>query len=181
MALIQISDFKGEVAITKTSYNSDDVQTYIDNTSKEVLRKLMGDKLYSEYLADLDGNGDPQTQKFIDLVDGKTYENSCGRTVIYEGLKKFLLYFIWHDYQLGIIYKNAGAGTHRQDNENSNKPSWYQLSSEAKRVHDKGVPYFKSAWRFIYEFRSTYFPDDEADWTYKPIYKKSKLITKTIQ
>ena len=178
MAIVSKTDFVGEIRIAQANLDNTELQTYIDRVVEDRLRDLMGDKLYNEYLADLDGSGDPQTQKFIDLVDGKTYEDCNGYEVIYLGLKRMLRYFIFADYKENNIYEDTTIGTVRQNSDTSVTASWYNVSNEVKRFYDKGVVLYYDAIKYILNDIDTYFTD-QCDFTYKKITKISKLKTVT--
>jgi len=179
MALITTTDFtSGITRIARPNYDGSNLQDVIDLALEEILRDLMGDKLYNLYEADLNGSGNPQTQKYIDLVDGVTYEDCNGHETIYEGLKQMMKYFIFSRYKEEGIYQDVSTGQVRQASDVSEKSEWYNVSNEIKRFHDKGVLLYNQAIKYIYNHQNTYF-DDVCDWTYKKKRMQSKLKTIT--
>ena len=178
MAVITTADFTGEISVSLNEINTANFQTYIDRVMPRILRNLMGDKLYNLYLADLDGNGDPQTQKYIDLIDGVTYTDYDGFEVIYEGMKRCLRYFIYADYKINM-YRDTGAGTKKLEGSNSENATWFNISNESNRFNDKGVALYIQAVKFIWNNYTDYFTDI-SNWTYSDMVMKSKFKTKTI-
>lgn len=64
-SIIQISDFSaGRNRVPANSYQTAGVQQYLDEVEREYLLKLLGQELYTLFLADLDVNGVPQTARF---------------------------------------------------------------------------------------------------------------------
>ena len=178
MAIITCSDFIGEIHVSINEINRAEFQAYIDRIVPIRLEQLMGDKLYNEYVADLDGNGDPQTQKYIDLVNGVTYTDCNGNTVNYEGVKRMLRYFVFSDYKITSAYKDMSTGTKKLKGENSDNATWFNISNISKDFNDKGVVLYHQAVKFIYNHIDTYFTN-QCDWTYVKLTKQSKLKTVT--
>ena len=178
MAIITVRDFIGEIHVSINEINRAEFQSYIDRVVPYRLQQLFGDKLYNEYLADLDVNGDPQTQKFIDLVNGKTYVDCNGYTFNYEGLKRMLRYFVFSDYKINTAYEDLGTGTKKLKGENSTNATWFNVSNISKDFNDKGVKLYYMGIKYIYNHLTTYF-DNECDWDYKKLTSTSKLKTAT--
>ncbi len=82
--------------VKKISVNIDDVDQYARLAQANYLQKLIGDKLYTALLDDLDGSGVPQSQRFIDLIDGVTY--TSGHDIIFRGVKLYCIYLWLHLY-----------------------------------------------------------------------------------
>jgi hypothetical protein len=67
----------GDVLTNNSNFNN-----IIARYEPEVLTDLLGYELYKALLADLDGNGNPVTQRFIDLIDGAEFSfEFCGYTI----------------------------------------------------------------------------------------------------
>ena len=88
--IIKIDDVR---EIRNLSNNVDYFDKYAREVQYKYLQPLLGDELYAAMLDDLDVNGDPQTTRFIDLLDGQRYifEN---RTRIFRGVKMYCSY-LW--------------------------------------------------------------------------------------
>lgn len=78
--------------VRKVSANIDDFDLYAQEVQRNFLQKILGDKLYTALQQDLDVNGIPQTQRFVDLVNGVIYINS--RDIIFRGVKLYCSY-LW--------------------------------------------------------------------------------------
>lgn len=78
--------------IRKVSVNINDFDVYAQEVQVNYGEKILGTDLYNALLDDLLA-GVPQTQRFIDLVNGKTYDQS-GRQITFRGLKKYVSY-LW--------------------------------------------------------------------------------------
>jgi len=74
------------------SDNIDDFELYAVEVQRNYLQKILGDKLYTALLSDLDTGGLPQTQRFIDLIDGVIYTD--GDDIIFRGVQLYCCY-LW--------------------------------------------------------------------------------------
>lgn len=161
LLFLTINDFIGEVNLDLS--NDANVQAHFISMGRQVeddyLRDLLNDKLYNDLIADLDGSGNPVTQKFIDLVDGKTYINNAGVTVIYEGLKRMLKYFVWSETLDFTWSRNVSTGQIINTNENSQVISRSNLRKVRSKNHNKAVNLYNSAAIFINDNYEDYFPD----------------------
>ena len=94
--------------VRKVSVNIDDFDMYAVEVQRNYLTKLLGDKLYTALLGDL-AAGVPQTQKYVDLVDGKIYED--GEDVIFRGVKLYCSYLWLHLYMSQGDINHTPTGT----------------------------------------------------------------------
>jgi hypothetical protein len=137
LLFIDVNDFIGEINLDLS--NDENVIAQFESLGRtiedDVLRDLLDDKLYNELIADLDGNGDPQTQKFIDLVDGKTYEG-------YLDLQ-------WSS--------NVNTGQITNVNENSLKVNRAELRKVRARIQHKAINLYNAAKTYINDEHEVYF------------------------
>jgi len=112
MAFTATTDYTGFWKIGKTNHVSNDLQEYIDNGEPERLRDLLGCTLYDLFIADLDVNGDPQTQRFIDIFEPFCLDdgNTNGLQHRSEGMKVMLQGFIYNDYVKETDFANVISG-----------------------------------------------------------------------
>jgi len=179
MSIVATSDFTaGITRIAKPNGNTT-LEDVITLTTENTLRFLMGDKLYGLYVADLDANGNPQTQKYKDLVNGVTYTDCNGYEVIYIGLKQMLKYFVFSEWKTENTFRDAATGTVQQDSDVSNKATLLSITIESNRFFDKGLRLYNMAIKFIYNHRDDYFTDI-SNWTYTRLEQRSKLKTITV-
>jgi hypothetical protein len=116
MAFIDSTYFVGEIAIPQAANDTGLTQT-ITQYEKEILLSLLGYKLYSLLIADL-SNGLPQTQIYIDLVNGKEFIHVLnGESILlkWEGFKNTALqsliaYYIFYRFVERDIARLYGTG-----------------------------------------------------------------------
>jgi hypothetical protein len=91
MSFIDSTYLVGEINIPNKDKNSSIITQAITQYEKEILISLLGYKLYSLLIADLNESLVPVTQKYIDLVNGAEFQHEAtfGETITlkWEGLK----------------------------------------------------------------------------------------------
>ncbi len=103
-------DFIGYYKISGNTYSEIELQTYIDNIEPKVLRSLLGCELYDLFVADLDGNGVPQTQIYLDIYNAfYTDYNNC--QIKSDGMLEMLKGFIYYEYVRDGNFFNTISGT----------------------------------------------------------------------
>lgn len=90
--------------INLTSQQLDNITAYITEYEPEILKKLLGVTLYTELIDDLSEAGVPQTEKFVNLVNGVSsfeFTTISGYDVVteYKGLKKLIAYYVYYQYR----------------------------------------------------------------------------------
>lgn len=90
--LIQISDIK---AIKPISDNIDvaRLDPYIIEAQDLDIRPFLGDPLFYDLVEGV--NASPQSTKYLELINGKSYTNSYGHTIYFDGLKVAIAYFAY--------------------------------------------------------------------------------------
>ena len=112
--------FVGEINIpnlTGTQSNAVNLAQAIAQYEEEILIDLLGYKLYSLLVADLQ-NGEPQSQIFKDLVNGAEFTHSfqnVSTTLKWKGLKNtskqsLLAYYVFYKYVERDVTHLSGAG-----------------------------------------------------------------------
>lgn len=148
--------FVGEINIPNSDKNEIVINQAIGQYEKEILIELLGYKLYSLLKSDL-SDSEPQTQRFIDLVNGKEYEATIGgKTTLLEwpGLKNdetkqsLIAYYVFykmverevtHLSGTGIIITPSGQGS-RASSENKMINAWERM----RDLYGKIPPEYKS-------------------------------------
>lgn len=164
-----INDINIAGTILSSQNNFDDV---IDRYEPEILECGLGYELYKALLADLDVSGDPQTQRFIDLIDGAEFTfEVCGETVTekWEGLrntdkKSLCSYYVYFQYRSETDSFYSASGQQNEAlTENSTKSDNYAklVKSWNKMVllyGDVSIHCYGSANRTIsnYGYRTNY-------------------------
>ena len=91
MSFIDSTYLVGEINIPNKDKNSSIITQAITQYEKEILISLLGYKLYSLLIADLNESLVPVTKKYIDLVNGAEFQHEAtfGETITlkWEGLK----------------------------------------------------------------------------------------------
>jgi hypothetical protein len=146
-----LNDFIGEINLSLS--NDTNVQAQFEAMANQIgddiLRDLLNDKLYTDLIADLDGNGNPQTQPYIDLVDGITYIDDNQETIAYQGLKRMLRYFVWEQTLMFTRSSNSTNGQEVANSENAVKLTRFQLRKEREPIQNKAVDLYHDACKFI--------------------------------
>jgi len=129
--------FTGELAIPNAA-NEAGLTQAITQYEKEILISLLGYKLYSLLLADL-SNGEPQTQKYIDLVNGAEFTHTFGGvdyTLKWDGLINtgkisLIAYYVYYKYVERNISAFYGTGVSMANTQEG----WSRVSPESKMIN----------------------------------------------
>lgn len=133
MALIDTTYFVGEISIPNIndSIVKTDVEQAIDQYEKEILISLLGYPLYKELIDDLDESGDPQTDKYVDLVNGADFTLEFqGKTFTqhWNGLvntekQSLIAYYVYCKYVERDHQHLSGVGSSMIQSENAERVS----------------------------------------------------------
>jgi len=164
MSFIDSTYFVGEINIPDAANDTALVQA-IPQYEKEILISLLGYKLYSLLQADL-VLGVPQTQKYIDLVQGKEFThayNDYDYTIKWEGLQNtlkssLLSYYVFYKYVERDVTRLYGTGVSIANT----KEGWQRVSPESLLIN---------AWNRMRQLYGTIPPE------YKSYYNKPILGT----
>lgn len=96
---------------------------------KTNLKQVLGEALYFDFFDDFSEES-PQTQKYIDLLDGKDYEYS-GETIQYHGLKPFI---IFHWLALFAREGDLFQASYGNVNFTNNPQQPFQLSKDKDKI-----------------------------------------------
>jgi len=120
MPLIDSTYFVCEINLPNTAANATALSQAIAQYEKEILIDLLGYKLYALLIADCTGEGGiPVTQKYIDLVNGATFEHTFAgitTTLKWEGLKNtaklsLIAFYTFYKYVERDVTHLSGTGT----------------------------------------------------------------------
>jgi hypothetical protein len=137
MSFIDTTYFVGEINIPNASGEASLPQA-ITQYEKEILIKLLGYKLYSLLMTDLDDNGDPQTQIYKDLVNGAEFTLSyLGQNILlkWEGLvnnslRSLIAYYVFYKW----VERNVASLTSTGVSMASPGNGWQTVSPVNKMV-----------------------------------------------
>ncbi len=120
--------------IRKVSINIDDFDQYAQEVQRNYLEKILGVELYTALQNDLDVANQPQTQRFVDLVDGVQY--NVGSTPInYRGLKIYCSYLWVYNYMLNSDNQLAPIGAMIFKDEHAEHSEGKQANRQSRDHH----------------------------------------------
>lgn len=152
---IDHNNFTGFYEIDDGYYN----EVIVEKVEESILRDLLGNTLYSEFIADLDESNEPQTQKWIDFKDGKDYTDTI--LINYTGIDKMLVAFAFYTLILEIN-ESSSSGFTKSLNQNSRVLNDFEKKALAYKSYNFGVNFYSQAERFL-EFN----PSDYSSWYHK--------------
>jgi len=158
MSLCEPSDFlNGSFKILQNCHSEVNLQDAIDRYESLYLCQLLGDELKGLFLADLDPDGLPQTQRFIDIYDPFCDTDGCnGKSHISEGMKTMLKGFIFFHYNVEDIYQPTPVGTISQDQQNATTATANQAFRNSELRYNDAVRTYRAIQWFICNNSSTY-------------------------
>ncbi len=194
MSFIDSSYFVGKILIPNIDAPYDvDINQGIDQYEEEVLTKLLGYTLYKAMIDDLDGSGDPQTARFVNLIDGSEFQHSYGnitQTLKWNGFRNteklsLSAYYTFYKYVERNVTKMSGVGNTDLKAENADKVSpirkmtdaWYEMrklygiippyTRWSQSVEGSSLPCtfndLPSAYNFLFANKETY-----PEWIFTP-------------
>lgn len=84
LPITKTTDYTGEVKISSNQYDEKDLILYINRYEEELLQELLGCELATQFIADLDGNGEPQTQRFIEIYEPFCTDDNMSTYFLYD-------------------------------------------------------------------------------------------------
>ena len=172
--IIDQTYFKGEISVPNNTVSNAELDLFISSSEAEILRKLLGDELYSDYLTN------PTDAKWIALVEGETFING-DYTVIWKGLKNtelisLLAYFTYEKLARSKSSQLTSVGTTKGKSEKATKIS---ESFKMSFANNRGVdlygelcnPLFApTAYNFL-----RYSSYDFTGWIFTPIERINQM------
>jgi len=178
--ITKITDYKGFTQLPIADVE-DFFNEFAFEIEKDILRGkegddfgLLGDEIYINLLADLDGNNLPQTEPYVSLIDGINYTSSNGLNTVFGGVRKLLTYFVFAEYvkQNRITFFQANAVN--MTYENADNATIKNTNHEAHRRWNKGVNLYNSETYNYILFNQSSF----TNWNFT---RQSKYITHGIR
>lgn len=134
--LVEITDFVGTYQIASGNYSADKFEPIRDEKQFELIYKMLGAELGALFIADLDANGVPVTQIYIDLYDAFQDDNGCEDLIISEGIKKMItayIFFYWCAENKGVV--DIASNTKKTaENSTTNYSNQFIISAFNKAV-----------------------------------------------
>lgn len=152
---ISISNFTGQYDIDENYFDA----TIVEKEEERILRDLLGDYQYRLFITDCGTGAIPATQKYKDLLNGKTYTD--GIEIAYKGLIEMLVAFSFSAIIRGSTV-STGTGFVKSNNQNSRVLNRFELEQLANKTYNNGVNMYQQAQKFILFYNSDY-----TNWTSK--------------
>jgi len=171
--ILQITDFVGRYAIAQNEFLDDNSLEIIHELEYNLFIDLLGAELYNEFVDDL-VDGVPQTQKWLNFLNGATYTDCYGCVRNYLGVKSFLVPLVYSEFIQSSKNFNSNLGLVTPKSENSNKTSEFDIRQKVYKSHNEGVRYYDECYLFLYTYDADYpnFYDFFKKKTVKGFYNK---------
>ena len=125
------ADFNGYYDISTDTFTGIDLETYISDIEPIALRRLLGVELYNLFIADLDGNGVPQTAIYQAIYNAFDVDYNC--TIISStGMLEMLKGFIYYDYMRDSQFASVITGKNKSEFANSTKASFIEYGLQER-------------------------------------------------
>ena len=174
--ITDINDYYGLINLPKSGQPNDFFENFAFDIEKEVLRGngsndygLLGDDLYAKLIANLDATNEPTTEPYITLVNGGNYLGSDGKTIIFDGLKRMLTYFVYNSFVKENFDFATHFGTAKTQPENSERGTFRNVNYKANKRYNIGVESHNGQVYNYLQDNSVSFPT----WVFTP---KSKFL-----
>tara|TARA_R110002020_G_scaffold454334_1_gene669695 strand:- start:331 stop:843 length:513 start_codon:yes stop_codon:yes gene_type:complete len=154
MSILQVDDFYGLTAISLNVYTEEDLQSFIDDNEPIYLNQLLGKELADLLLNDL-VNGEPQSERFINIFDEFFLVNGCEQEIS-EGILNLLRYLIYSDFIKNDDSGHTISGTTYQENEVSGAPNVVTTARKAESRKNRGVRTWEAIRWYINENSEVY-------------------------
>lgn len=151
---IDIDNFTGFYEINESYYDS----VIVADVEEQILRDLLGNTLYSAFIADLTDN-EPKTQKWINFKDGEDYTDTI--LIHYKGISEMLVAFAFSALVIDVNNSNS-TGFTKNLNQNSRVYNSYEREQLSNKAYNKGVNFYVQCEKFL-----SNYPDDFTDWYHK--------------
>lgn len=151
--IINIADFEtGIFKIPTSTYQENDLQSYIDRYEKRYLTELLGVNLYDLFVADLVA-GVPVTAEYVKIFNPISEEvNGCD--IFSEGMKFTICGLIYFHYVRDNITRLTTGGAKRTTSDNSENIQ--ALSANIGMRWNESVESYRAIQRYIHENLSDY-------------------------
>lgn len=139
--------------IARTTWQTDDVQDYIDEQEVFYLKKLLGLELYNLFIADLDPSGVPQSARFLSIFNEFELDtdcNECESRGMVQMLKGLVYFHVVRDQPV----QQSTTGISKKKSENSESVSTNSLDLFTR--YNNSVDDFKCIRQRIIDNEDTY-------------------------
>jgi hypothetical protein len=163
--IVKLSNMVGYYSLPSAYFEDSYFDHFAMFTEKRILRGdgvksygLLGDEEYVNLLADLDSNGNPQTQKYIDLINGVNYVNNSSRNIVFSGIKEMLNMFVYTEYVRRNAYQQSRLNQIKPNSENAEKSTLQEIFRDTSERYNEAVRIYNyEAYNYIL-FKQADFP-----------------------
>jgi hypothetical protein len=157
MRLNEITAFTGECDLPKNGYKNADFNAIIDTVQDEVLRDLLGQRVYTSFMADVDaGLGTPTKSKHLVLLNGGAYdtdeENADTGNLVQAycpGVKRMLRLFTFARIVAGLTDNHQSSGSYEPSGENSSTLTRQQRNVSARIAYNTAIALRDEVVKFL--------------------------------
>lgn len=153
-SLISYTDFQVPYKPNLSTVNEKDSATiYISKEQQKFFIAILGYLEYNKLLLDLNNNDDPQSQHWIDFVDGCTYTDGAGDIIIYGGILEPLKLYCYYMIMQYNTLQNTGAGVGFPQMENAVRalPNYNGIAAYSELIEK-----IKGEYNSVYNFLTFY-------------------------
>lgn len=161
--IVKYNSFVGRYNISQNTQIKTDLEDFISEFEPIILEALLGAYLYNLLKADLI-EGVPQTQKYIDLVNGVTYTDENDIILNYKGIKRMLIQLLFVDWTLQSYY-NSNIGNVKPIAEGATVLTEWENKRILAPISQDGVMLYRQTIKFLKDDNNclTYFSSTEYD------------------
>jgi hypothetical protein len=143
------SDFTGKYELHTGMYVNEKIIDYINRYEKRYLVQLFGEKLYNEFVNDIDPlTKEPKSPNFIKLFTPFVYDVTLYETLISEGILDMLKGFIYFEYSKDNFNQQTVYGNVQQKAENSKVVN--TLQTLIYNRYNEAITTFRAIRDYIY-------------------------------
>ena len=174
--MITTSQFIGYFNIAQDPQTESKLESYITRYEKKYLIDLLGFDLYELFVADLDVNGVPQTERFVNIYNALNYDENVepffypvgfrkskcddnrveSEPTYSEGMVNMLLGFIFFEFvkEYDLIVSQTGVTVNVNENSENSPGATHTHLSETR--YNSSIASYKVIQRYIRENESVY-------------------------
>jgi len=160
--IIAFDQLVGRFQVTQNVKNQTTVEDFIDSIEKSTIIKILGATLGNEFWDDLDVDGVPQEQRFLDIYEAFDLDdNSCIKSS--KGISEILLGITYAQYTRKSDSFNTDIGNQAIQGENSSRAD---ITMKVVNAYNDAVDSIKAIQWYIKENEEDYEGYNGQDFTY---------------
>lgn len=153
--LISKSDFVDWKHLSVNVDSVSDLNTYIAEAQEFDLQPVLGAYLFNEFLTSM--NEDEPEQRFLNLLNGETYQDASGYNFNFKGVKVVLIYYVYARIIVSNGVKSTASGMVLKTLENSERISDKQRAQMVNQAMSGARKFEDDMVKYLFD-HSTDFP-----------------------